>query len=296
MHKLKAFIRLIFGFSQSESNAFLVLIPLMFAAVFSEPIYRAITLSGKPDVSTDYRLLDSLVTTFAWDHDSVLTIAPTVTLFPFDPNSTSEEDFVRLGISRKTASRIINYRSKGGKFRQRTDLRKIYGIDSSTYESLIPYIKLPDRYVYPKKDSQSFTRKRQKNEPLDLNLADSAAFQAVYGIGPVMAKRIISYRGKLGGFVNEKQLFEVWGLDSLVAGRLLDRSFVAADFVPFRININTAEEAEFASHPYIRWKAGKAIATWRFQHGPFTMIEDLMKISSIDEKVFMRIKPYLTLE
>jgi len=39
-----------------------------------------------------------------------------VELFNFDPNISSKEDFIRLGISPKTAQTIINFRNKGAKF------------------------------------------------------------------------------------------------------------------------------------------------------------------------------------
>src|SRR6187402_3607432 len=48
--------------------------------------------------------------------------------FAFDPNSATENDWMRLGISDRTTRIILNYRNKGGKFRTAEDLRKIWGI------------------------------------------------------------------------------------------------------------------------------------------------------------------------
>ena len=133
-------------------------------------------------------------------------------------------------------------------------------------------------------------------ETFDLNVADSVALDGVYGIGPALARRIISYRDKLGGFILEEQLYEVWGLDSSVVTRAMEQAVIAADFVPRRIKINTATELELASHPYIRHKTARVIVAYRFQHGNFSSIEDLGKTIFIDAKNFDRIKPYLTLE
>lgn len=295
MVKIKAFIRLVFGFSQSETNAFIILLPLMMIILFSEPIYRSIALSGKPDHSNDFRVLDSLVSALTYK-DSQRDTTPVFRLFHFDPNTATEEEFITLGLRAQTAKRIINYRKRGARFRTKSDLQKIYGIDSSTYASLAAYIKLPERYVYPKKDSTKRSVVQSKKAAFDLNRADSAVLKSVYGIGPVMAKRIIGYRSKLGGFVAEEQLYEVWGLDTTVARRVMDRAFIDTGFVPVKININAATEDDLAQHPYLRWKLAQAIVRWRFQHGAFENIQDIQKITSIDEKVFLKIKPYLTLE
>ena len=40
MSRLRAWIRSFFGFSRTETNAFLILLPLMVVLIFSEPIYR----------------------------------------------------------------------------------------------------------------------------------------------------------------------------------------------------------------------------------------------------------------
>jgi competence ComEA-like helix-hairpin-helix protein len=56
---------------------------------------------------------------------------------------------------------------------------------------------------------------RRKQQAIDINTADSAAWVALNGIGPGFAKRIMTYREKLGGFYQVDQLKEVYGLDSL---------------------------------------------------------------------------------
>ena len=66
--------------------------------------------------------------------------------FPFDPNDISPDSLQLLGFSRKQAQTILNYRNKGGKFRQKKDFAKMYVVDSATYSSLAPYILLPDSY------------------------------------------------------------------------------------------------------------------------------------------------------
>ena len=63
------------------------------------------------------------------------------------------------------------------------------------------------------KSGKSGVRRRQA--AIDINTADSTAWVALNGIGPGFAKRIITYREKLGGFYQVDQLKEVYGLDSV---------------------------------------------------------------------------------
>lgn len=50
---------------------------------------------------------------------------------------------------------------------------------------------------------------------VEINMGDSAAFEALPGIGPVTARRIIRYRDKAGCFGSLAHFRKVWGIDSL---------------------------------------------------------------------------------
>lgn len=287
MRKIKAWIRLMLGFSQTETNAFVILLPLMLIVIISEPVYRTYFVYNKPDNLLDAKQLDSLVAT--WDYP-LEKKTDSIVLFAFDPNKASQEQLTSLGIPSRTASGIINYRNKGGKFKIKTDLKKIYGLDTNIYLSLVPYIRLPDKLTTTKK------REKKQVKAFDINLADTTQLKSVYGIGPVIARRIAAYRSSLGGFIMFDQLYEVWGLDSTIVRRLADRTVIAAGFTPTKLPINHCSEQELARHPYIRTKLAGAIVKYRFQHGKFGAVDDLRKIAIVDEKAFQRIAPYITLD
>jgi competence ComEA-like helix-hairpin-helix protein len=231
MRRIKAFLRLIFGFSKTESNAFVVLLPLMLIVIVSEPVYQTYFMSNNPDDLADQAKLDSIVAT--WE-------------FP---------------------------KEKG------TD---------STYRKPYKTKKFPKPVVKPKPKHQF--------QKFDLNLADTTQLKTIYGIGPVIARRIITYRTNLGGFILMDQLYEVWGLDSMVVARLADKSVIAPGFTPNKLAINHCSEQDLGRHPYVRTKLARTIVNYRFQHGNFASVEDLKKIGTMEEKTFLRIKPYVTLE
>ena len=64
------------------------------------------------------------------------------TLFYFDPNTASPEEWARLGIERKAIQTIQHYISKGGRFYKATDIGRIYGIKKTDYDRLLPYVRI----------------------------------------------------------------------------------------------------------------------------------------------------------
>ena len=109
--------------------------------------------------------------------------------FRFNPNTASVTDLQRLGFSLKQAQAIANYRDKGGRFRRKEDFAKSFVVTDSVYERLAPFIDIP---------------------LTDINRADSAAFDALPGIGPYYAARMVEYREELQGYSYPEQLLDIW--------------------------------------------------------------------------------------
>lgn len=300
MEKLKRFLRNWLGFSRTEVNGFIILLPILLMIIFSEPVYRSWVSGQDDDFSLEAKLLDSLVARL--NNDDQLKVeekqfikeTKNSVVFEFDPNKISEKDFVALGFSERLSNRIAHYRQKGGVFRIKADMMKIYGMDSTLYHQLFSYIQLPER-VDKKKNDVKIPNKLNKKSSVefDINKADSAQLKIVYGIGPALALRIIKFRDGLGGFVDAHQLNEVYGLDSIVVNRLNKISYIEEDFEPQKLNLNSADEKILSSHPYVRKPLAKAILSYRFQHGAFTDLNDLRKIALLTPHEIDRLIPYL---
>ncbi len=67
--------------------------------------------------------------------------------FKFNPNTIPLDSLQMLGFTPKQAQSVLNYRSKGGKFRVKRDFARLYVVDSAKYSSLERYILLPDSIV-----------------------------------------------------------------------------------------------------------------------------------------------------
>src|SRR5205085_1044990 len=116
-------------------------------------------------------------------------------LFYFDPNTLNAEGWQQLGLREKTATTIVKYVSKGGRFRQPEDIGKIYGLSQKDYLRLLPFVKIASLPLAEKEepnDKKSFSSNTKPALPerhfseakaFDINQADTAAFIALPGIG-----------------------------------------------------------------------------------------------------------------
>jgi competence ComEA-like helix-hairpin-helix protein len=132
----------------------------------------------------------------------------------------------------------------------------------------------------------------KKIQAIDINTADSAAWVALNGIGPGFAKRIMTYREKLGGFYQVDQLKEVYGLDSLWVKENKAILKVGAGVYRF-LAINQVEWKDF-KHPYLPYGQSKVVLAYRKQHGVLKDFEALEKIQLLDIVAWKRLKPYLS--
>jgi DNA uptake protein ComE-like DNA-binding protein len=298
MDNLRNWVRVFFGFSRAETNGFLILIPLMTAALFSEPVYRYWTSKMPNDSTEDVRILDSLISQLKWATPDTVILPKknlTVSFLPFDPNQITAQELISMGLSEGIARRMVRFREKGGSFRKKEDVIKIFGMDSTWYQQALPWMTLAeikDKIEYTLRP----TRKESILERIDLNLADSLQLLSVYGIGPTLSKRIRTYRNRLGGFVNLNQLQDVYGLDSTVARNLQKKFYILETFKPKQLSLNSATREELTNHPYIRWKEAQAILSYRLQHGAFQSLDQLNEVSVLTPEWIARIRPYLLLE
>ncbi len=223
------------------------------------------------------------------------------TLFYFDPNTISENDWQKMGLKNKTIKTIQNYISKGGYFYKPEDLKKIYGLRQEEYERLEPYIKIESKKNVAPTNSQFNESSKPKPftvpkyEVIDINTADSNGFISLPGIGSKLATRILNFREKLGGFYSVVQVSEIYGLSDSTFQTIKPLLKFETETIK-KININTATVDELKVHPYIRWNLAQTIVAYRNQHGLFNSLDDLKKIIAISEELFEKISPYLMVQ
>ena len=212
--------------------------------------------------------------------------------FNFDPNTLPLSGWVKLGFSQKQAQQIINYRSKGGYFYKKTDLKKMYCITEEDFQVLENYINITTNH---KQETEEKKEKPQKVLKLELNTADSINLQQIYGIGAKTASQIVKYREKLGGYVAINQLKEVYAIDSNRYLQIVGYLYVNSESVR-KININKASIKELSNHPYIEYYLAKTIVNHREKNGNYADIKEIKKAALIYDELYFKIAPYLSVE
>jgi len=159
--------------------------------------------------------------------------------FRFDPNTVSAEELVRLGFSERQAQSILNYRAKGGRFRRPSDFAKSYVVADSVFDRLEPFIDIPR---------------------IDINRADSAAFETLPGIGPYFAAKMVSFRTSLHGYSCPEQLMDIYHFDREKYDGLKDLITCSA---PEPYPLWTLSEDGLARHPYLSRAEAHSIVLYR---------------------------------
>jgi len=229
-----------------------------------------------------------------------------VEYFTFDPNGLAIADWKRLGLSDGQIRVIKNYEAKGGAFRKKEDLKNIYSLSDKDYVRLEPYIQIrpresarsastmPEDTQLAGADGKSAALNATPRLSIELNTTDSVELQRLPGIGSVFASRIVRLRDRLGGFHHISQLMDVYGVDTARFEGLKEYIYVDSSRLK-KISINSADYERLRSHPFISPKLANAMVQYRKQHGPYQSLSDLLQIAIIDESIFRKIVPYLSL-
>jgi len=208
----------------------------------------------------------------------------------FDPNTATYDELMNKGFTLDVIVRIMNYRSKGGRFKEPGDLLKIYGIDS-----ILVYALSDNIIIEPHENYSENTVNRVSNHLIiDLNRADSIQLQSVVGIGKVLSSRIVKYRNLLGGYYSTTQLKEVYGIsDSLCS--MCSSIFTIDTACVKKMNINKSTINDLRRHPYLNYYEAKAIVSYRRLMGPFESKKQLIENYLLSETTYLKVSPYFTL-
>lgn len=302
---MKEFFNSLFGASSKEVTGLSALIIILVISLIIPGIVSSFSTEDDSHWAEDEKILDSLVALLEEDrHTLAYESIISEDIHYFDPNVASIAELQSLGFNEKIATRIVNYRDKGGSFKIKDDMYKIYDIDSTLIEELYSFIELPEKikrveaWKKPKKETTAKPYVVAKVTPVELpvfniNTADTAILQTIKGIGSVLSKRIIDFRRNLGGYIDANQLYEVYNLDSMVIKNLLTKMYIEDNFIPDKLVINQADEKELAGHPYVSWQQARLIIAYRNQHGDYNTEQDLLKVYGIEQNDVQRIVSYL---
>ncbi|MCA8831521.1 ComEA family DNA-binding protein [Hymenobacter pini] len=326
LHPLRRAMRRYFGFSRRETSGLVVLLALVLLWLFLPTLLRPALPQYNP--ASDQRQLNQwaaelaarrttqppFVSRYPRRSYASRNRVPQVALAPFNPNSFSALDWQARGLPAWLAERLVKYKNAVGGFRAKEQIRKAYGLSDTTYARLAPYMQLPDQLPARSPDSYTrnqpgrygeqkpfetmpgrFTRKPTRLAAFDVNTADTAQLMQIRGIGRGYARRVVEYRQRLGGFLAEDQLTEIYALRDApdLVDSLRKYTFVAPGFAPTLVDVNNASFDVLQAHPYVGKRLARVLVAFRQQHGPFRQATDLRQIRVLDEATFVKLQPYV---
>lgn len=219
-------------------------------------------------------------------------------IYPFNPNFLTDYRAYTLGLEPEVVDRLQAFRNRDQWIRSARQFKEVTGVSDEVLARIAPYFKFPEwvntTSKQPFKTHHSVSLSWDQKQ--DLNTTTAEALEVVYGIGPTLSKRIISYRDRLGGFSDSRQLNLVYGLKAEVIDKLLERFAVKTPKPLVRWNINTASASDLSTIPGISFELAKEIWEFRRLRDSISDLSELKKIAGLDARKYQLIELYLQIE
>jgi competence ComEA-like helix-hairpin-helix protein len=185
-------------------------------------------------------------------------------------NSVSLNDLEAQNFDTKKAQRIINFRDKIGGFTNWTQVEKIFEIkdDELDWFKNNTFIEI---------------------KTIDINTATEEEWIELKGIGETLAKRIVKYRDKIGGFYSIQQLKEVYGIKPEVLESITPQLKIHPKNIQ-KISIAISDYQSLAKHPYLNNYFAKLIINKR-STGEIQSVNDLQYV--LPDSVYQKIINYV---
>jgi competence ComEA-like helix-hairpin-helix protein len=212
-------------------------------------------------------------------------------LHPFDPNQADSAELAAMGLPVTAVRSLVHYRQQGGSYRSARSVQRLYGMSDTLFARLQPYLRFPEEETdkeAPRALSYTPAEKYPAGTQIDLNTADTTELKKIPGIGSGIARAIVGYRERLGGFYDVTQLAEV-----RFATPEMQQWFVVSQPPSRLIRLNHDKLDRLRAHPYLNYYQARDIIAERNARGDIKSLSRLSLYKSFTEKDFERLKPYL---
>jgi len=295
MNKLKSH----FSFSKQERSGifFLLLIIVTLQVVFYVMNYAFSPMEGKVVIDKETQAKFDALKQKSQEKDSIR-------IFPFNPNFISDYKGYTLGMSLEEINRLHAFRAQHEFVNNADEFQKVTLVSDSLLQVISPYFKFPEwtnnkstnhKRTSTLRNQKDLITENDKFQVYDLNNATAEDLKTVNGIGDKLSARIVKFRDRLGGFLLDDQLNDVYGLEPEVVVRTLEKFQVLSRPSIKKININSATVDEIAKLIYIRYNVATNIVEYREINGSISSFNELTKIVDFPVDKIHRIELYLSL-
>jgi competence ComEA-like helix-hairpin-helix protein len=296
---VNSFLNNYFGFNKQQRNGLILLSIISLILFLVRIIYPSFITPDKIEIKNLPLIEQKLDSSYQLSQNrfsqNFTKENTALNLFAFDPNTITNQQLQQLGFNKKSAQTFLKFRDRGFVFKEKIDLKKVYGISDNFYSKLEPYIIIENKNsaanLNSNKSESNVTASANKNQTkVELNTADSLALLDINGIGPAFAKRILKYRSLLGGFVSVEQLKEVYGFTDEMFEKIKPNVTANAELIK-KINLNKDDFRTVNKHPYLSYELTKTLFDWRKK----TVITAVnLKDIINDDQAYNKLMPYIS--
>ena len=302
---MRQFFKDYFQYTRNERNGIILLLLLCFL-LFLAPQFYPLFISQEAVDFSEWEQLVAQLETGERASKTELDLTKD-SLFYFDPNTATALQWEQLGLPKKLARTILNYRSKGGQFFQKEDLKKIYGLPDSLYFRLVPYIQLSSKEKRIADKPIDQVESPAEPFPFNPNIA-SAEELGRLGLSEKVVRTILKFRAKGGRFYKKESLQKIYGLDASTYQRLApfidlqkggpalvssEATTATAKQQHVLIDINTSTIDDWQQLYGIGPYYAQRIVKFREALGGFHQIEQVAETYNLPDSTFKLIRPHL---
>ena len=216
-------------------------------------------------------------------------------MYSFNPNFITDYKGYTLGMEVEEIDRLLRFRESGKWINSAEDFQQVTGVSDSLLAAIAPYFKFPEWVNKPKTKYQPFQKEAESpGSKSDLNTVSFEELMKLEELDQVMARRILDYRRKLGGFLDDRQLYDVYGISKEQVKQLQSRYTVLSKPEIKRIDVNKANASDLSTVPFITFDIAREIVNYRTLHDGISDLDELLKIDGITTYKLDRIKLYLS--
>lgn len=286
-----------FKFSKSQRNGIFLLILLV---IILQCLYFFIELSSNDDIVNQKEL-----SKFQNEIDSLKLVeieARKPKTYPFNPNYITDFKGISLGMTNEEIDRLLNFRKQNKWINSVDQFQEVTQISDSLLDAMSPYFKFPD-WVNNSAEKATTSNYSINNKPKtfsqkqDLNTVTALQLQKINGVGEVISDRIIKFRNKfIGGFIDEIQLQDVYGLSPEVIERITQEFVIKTPRTIQKINLNKATVDMLVTIQHIDYNLANQIIEQRKLRDGYKSFDELKKVKDFPVNKIDIIKLYLSLD
>ena len=289
------FLKQYLYFTKKDRNAIIIFIILITGGIVLNEIIKRFPSKSNYDYFKFARELEE------WEKSQVSIKKNSKILFPFNPNTISENELDSLLLPDFVIGNLLSYRNAGGKFYKSSDLKKIYGMNDSIFQGIESFIVIPkERQVQQNEDLLVEVEPQGSFDP---NTSDENSLK-YFGFNQFQTENIIRYREKGGKFYDPADLLKIYGIDSLFLNKIKDhinilytglREKVIKETLSV-IELNSVDSIELIRLEGIGPVFASRILKYRNLLGGFSSSSQLLEVYNFPKETYQKIKERLTVD